>query len=344
MSDGPRVRVRGIYATALTALFLERGATIVEPSQPIQERLGVSYVEGPEEASVFDRRDRQGVIVEGVEASVSWAINNLAEALPDCLFRPRHRYAATSPEAAGQGMESLRSALAGYVAEFPATVKGQLDQIRSVKAPTLPGHHYLKVVDPDAVDEAERELMSHPDQGEHLAHCLRQNLIYKHFRRGLTVVVRHIKADRPFLGPGIELTGRVNRSKPGHLLLTRRFRPGGTYDGLGEPKEEGDWGTIFLKEGSWVTRRRYFRKNGDPIGDLYNINTPVEFFPDHLRYVDLELDVARLPDGTFRLEDQEVLEDRIARGLMPESLARAARAVAARLIGRLEASGTLVKG
>jgi hypothetical protein len=105
MGDGPRVRVRGIYATALTALLLERGATIVEPSLPIQERLGVTYVEGPEEVSIFDRTDRKGIIVEGVQASVSWAKNKLAEALPDCLFRPRNgalrgpRNAASKTEA-----------------------------------------------------------------------------------------------------------------------------------------------------------------------------------------------------------------------------------------------------
>jgi len=305
MSDGPRVRIRGIYATALSALLLKWGGTVVEPSLPFQERLGIPYIQGPEEVAIFDRPDRQGVIVEGVNGSVTWVISTLSEALPDSLFRRYNRNIRISRETAGNGLQTLRSVLLGYVAEFPATVKWQLDHIRSFKVPTIPGHHGLKVVDPEAVDEAKIELEGHPDQRKHLASMLRKDLVYQQFRRGSHIIVRHVKVDLPLLGPGIELGGRVSRCKPGLLLLTRHFRPGGTYDGLGEPKEEGDWGTITLKEGEWVTRRRYFRKGGDLIGNLYNINTPVEFYPDHLRYLDLELDVVRLPDGTVRLEHQE---------------------------------------
>jgi predicted RNA-binding protein associated with RNAse of E/G family len=68
------------------------------------------------------------------------------------------------------------------------------------------------------------------------------------------------------------------------------------------------------------------------VGELYNIGTPVEFFPDHLRYVDLELDVVRLPDGTSRLEDEGVLVDKLARGLLPPALGQAAMRVAVGLL------------
>lgn len=56
-----RVRVRGIYSTALTALLLERGFTIVEPSPVIQQRLGLPEDAAPPEVTVSDRADRQGV-------------------------------------------------------------------------------------------------------------------------------------------------------------------------------------------------------------------------------------------------------------------------------------------
>jgi predicted RNA-binding protein associated with RNAse of E/G family len=78
--------------------------------------------------------------------------------------------------------------------------------------------------------------------------------------------------------------------------------------------------------------RRYFRREGTLVGELYNIGTPVEFFPDHLRYVDLELDVVRLPDGTSRLEDEGVLEDKLARGLLPPALGQAAMRIAVGLL------------
>jgi hypothetical protein len=341
MGDGPRVRIRGIYTTALSALLLEQGATVLEPSLPIQERLGLPYIEGPEEVSIFDRSDRQGVIVEGVSSSVTWVISILREALPDSLFRLYNKKTRVSQGMTGGGLQSLRLALASYVVEFPATVKRRLDYTRSLKVATLHGHHTLKVVDPNAVDAAELELVEHPNQRRPLASQLRQDLVYRHFRHGSSVIIQHVKVDQPLFGRGIELTGRISRCKPGFLLLVRHFRAGGTYDGLGEPKEEGDWGTIILKEGGWVTKRRYFRKGGDLIGDLYNINTPVEFYPDHLRYVDLELDVVRLPDGTARLEDQEVLEERVARGLMPLSLAQAAQGTATRLLSRWSCTGSM---
>ena len=52
MGDGAKVQVRGIYATALSALLLERWVTVIEPSLAIQERLGIRYIEGPEEVSL----------------------------------------------------------------------------------------------------------------------------------------------------------------------------------------------------------------------------------------------------------------------------------------------------
>lgn len=48
---------------------------------------------------------------------------------------------------------------------------------------------------------------------------------------------------------------------------------------------------------------------GNPDVELYvNINTPVERSPGVLRYVDLDLDVVRLVDGTCQIVDQEEFE------------------------------------
>lgn len=125
---------------------------------------------------------------------------------------------------------------------------------------------------------------------------------------------------------------------PGTLELVRRFRSGGTYDGLRLPKVEGDWGTLLLSEGAWVTVRRYFRRDGTLVGELYNIGTPVEFYPDHLRYVDLELDVVRLPDGTGRLEDTGVLVDKLARRRLPPALGQEAIRIAVELLQQFAAT------
>lgn len=66
---GVRVKIRGIYATALTGLLLKRGFEIVSPSEVIRARFGLPESPGPEEVLIVDRRDKQGVAIEGVRGS-----------------------------------------------------------------------------------------------------------------------------------------------------------------------------------------------------------------------------------------------------------------------------------
>ena len=105
------------------------------------------------------------------------------------------------------------------------------------------------------------------------------------------------------------------------MVLERRFRGGGMYDSLDLPKEEGDHGTVELYEGRWWGRRRYFRADGALIGEIYNIHTPPELYPDGVRYLDLEVDVVRRPDGGVALVDEEELRRKVEGGLIPEALA-----------------------
>jgi Protein of unknown function (DUF402) len=322
------VRLRGIYTTALTALLLEQGYTIVDASPAIQERFGIPHRGAPEEVNIFDRRNRQGVVVEGEHSSVRAVVRSLQKALPQALFSPASREAWGTGEGEDSHADLPRALPVRRLAEFPATVKAQLDRRRSPWVPTIPGHHALKTIDPAAVDEAEAELMQDPRQGEILARKLRQDLVYRHFQSGAEILVRHIKARQS----PIVLRGHIKSCQSGLLVLVRHFQGGGVYDGLGLPIETGDWGTIILREGEWVTVRQYFRRQGTLVGELYNIGTPVEFYPDHLRYVDLELDVVRLPDGTSRLEDVGVLVDKLARGLLPPALGEEAIHVAVRLL------------
>ena len=62
------VRIRGIYSTALTKIFLDSGFEIIQPSEIIRERFGFADegIKGEVEANlhVHDRMDRQGIIVE----------------------------------------------------------------------------------------------------------------------------------------------------------------------------------------------------------------------------------------------------------------------------------------
>ncbi|MFC6719383.1 DUF402 domain-containing protein [Natrialbaceae archaeon GCM10025810] len=69
-SEPIRVRVRGIYTTALTRLLSASSASsggfeVVQPSQPIRERFDEAFDHRPADVSIETTRDRQGLEVSG---------------------------------------------------------------------------------------------------------------------------------------------------------------------------------------------------------------------------------------------------------------------------------------
>jgi predicted RNA-binding protein associated with RNAse of E/G family len=53
---------------------------------------------------------------------------------------------------------------------------------------------------------------------------------------------------------------------------------------------------------------RYFRKDGSLIGIYVNISTPVEFYENSIRYVDLGIDVVKDKEGNVKVIDEDKLE------------------------------------
>jgi hypothetical protein len=123
------------------------------------------------------------------------------------------------------------------------------------------------------------------------------------------------------------------------LTLERTFSAGGRYDSLWLPKLAGDWGTIEVIPGGWVLRRAYYRRDGTLIGELYNVQTPTEIGPGVVRYVDLEVDVVRIPDGRVDVVDEADLEAAVRAGGIAPDLAERARMIAHRLADILRAGG-----
>ncbi len=66
-----------------------------------------------------------------------------------------------------------------------------------------------------------------------------------------------------------------------------------------------------------------------------NVSTPVELFPDAIRYVDLQVDVVKYPDGTVEVVDEDELEADVTDGHVPRALADRALDVAERLASGL---------
>lgn len=78
-----RVRIRGIYATALTKWALEQGFQVVQPSNIIADRFGLPQLELPADVTIKDSEsDRSEILVVGY----TWAVKRVLEKLS--MFLP----------------------------------------------------------------------------------------------------------------------------------------------------------------------------------------------------------------------------------------------------------------
>jgi len=70
------------------------------------------------------------------------------------------------------------------------------------------------------------------------------------------------------------------------------------------------------RENYWSLKHTYYSSKGLIKGKYWNINTPIEFYPDHIRYLDLHIDVIQRPGAGPKIIDQEKLEKALVRGFI----------------------------
>ncbi|MEF8853633.1 MAG: DUF402 domain-containing protein [Haloarculaceae archaeon] len=123
--------------------------------------------------------------------------------------------------------------------------------------------------------------------------------------------------------------GEVTRRDPdGTVVLEREMSGRGTYDALGVEQQPGDVAVTKLTEGEWWYPTVYRGEDGEKRGTYVNVCTPVEVFPDAVRYVDLHVDVVKHTDGTVERVDDDELDEAEAAGHVPPALVERAREVA----------------
>ena len=253
-------------------------------------------------------------------------------------------------EAASDGGECRRLAAptAGAWVWFGRDSRFALDESRRAVTATMPGHHRTKAGSEAAsagVDLAEALCGAglglagggdgdddgdgdDNDAGSGAAAGFPFGVVADQFgpREGETVRIDHGKPSgrRIVLGRG-EV---VERDADGDLALRREMSAGGSYDALGVPREAGDTALTKFREGRWWYPTTYRDADGHPKGTYVNVCTPVELFPDAVRYVDLEVDVVRHADGTVERVDDDDLDAAVAAGEVSEELAEKARSVA----------------
>jgi hypothetical protein len=202
-----------------------------------------------------------------------------------------------------------------------------LDDERASVVETMPGHHRSKAAHEaasGAVDFAERLGVA--------VESFPFDAVTAQFGpgEGDRVAIHHGKPDGRLitLGRGA-VTGRDSDTET--VTVRREMTGGGDYDALGVSRENGDVATTKFREGRWWYPTVYRSSDGDVKGSYCNVCTPVEVFPDAVRYVDLHVDVVKHADGTVEVVDEDELDDAVERGNVSDALAEKALDVAERV-------------
>ncbi|PCN50919.1 hypothetical protein B6U99_01940 [Candidatus Geothermarchaeota archaeon ex4572_27] len=146
--------------------------------------------------------------------------------------------------------------------------------------PTLRRHHTIKSTDDemtDMVDYTEYLLARGVGSRDALSDSL-MGYIASALKEQKSVAIEHISV----------LTGEVKQLTPGQpvsveeeggeiaCVLRRSFRGGGILDGLGVPKEAGDYDLMEVSTRLPILLHKYYSRDGRFKGLYVNVNTPPE--------------------------------------------------------------------
>jgi hypothetical protein len=304
-------KIRGIYTTALTSFLLEKGMAIASPSAETAERFkkvkGAVFRE-PADVEIRDLEARQGIFIQGSGDACKRVAGLIKESFLDAVFR------------GDRWTEAF-----GIEIEFPYLVKSALDEQRNKIIPTVFNHHRLRIIASEVVDLIEKkELSNHPERRRAVSENLEKRLVWDGYTPGKEIGLSHVKVDGQVLSLSEGEVIEADFKKRKLTLRRSKFKGRSTYDGLDVPKQEGDYAITEVREGEWFYRHTYLRQNGEIIGWYYNINTPVEFYPEEIRYVDLEIDVVVRPGCIAQVKDEDIMEDRVRMGFLSDRLKEAA--------------------
>ncbi len=298
-----RIKIRSIYSTALTRLLLDSGYPVVEPSAKIRERFDLDYLSQPHDILIQDRDDLQGLELFAQPELICQFLTFLQERLLDVVL------VELVQDESEDGLVKARI-------ELPGASKDSLDGIRLSVTPTLLRHHRLRIIDAKALETAEGRLHNHPEKKHHIEKEIFLETIFLPMEKAGIVKVEHVRPSGKCMRPREGVLVHANTEE---IVFRRSFR-NGRYDGLDVPIQPGDYGLTTVREGAWYIRHAYFTKDKQLIGEYYNINTPVEFYPYGARYLDLEVDVVRRAGEKPVLLDQEKLSLLARRGAIGKAL------------------------
>lgn len=305
------ISVEGVLAT------LQRGVSGTVRSAPTEELARITEMLDPGLPPKWG--------ITWAETATAADIETLEASLDRLVDRARVvEEGISSVEESGNVPLELAFPTQGVWIWFGRDSRFQLDRIRRNVVPTLSGHHRIKTgshTASSAVDFAER--LGTTVDAFPVGPVLEQFGPHEGDHVGLS----HGKPDGRCYSLGQAEIVDVD-TESGTLTVEREIQSSGTYDALGVTREPGDIATSRFREGRWWYPTSYRSSEGTLRGTYLNVNTPVELFPDTVRYVDLHMDVVKWPDGEVSVVDRDELAAAVDAGHVPDPLADRARGVA----------------
>ena len=141
-----RVRIRGIYATALTKLFLDKGFLVVQASNIIATRFSIPQLKAPADVTVKDTDNRNRLLVIGYPAKVDAVMQALRETLKYSIYWSSRLglHATVRAEIIGQRNKKCFAKLDDIlieVAESEVCEEGKIVTLSIVKTPIFEGEY-----------------------------------------------------------------------------------------------------------------------------------------------------------------------------------------------------------
>lgn len=116
-----KVRIRGIFATALTKLALDWGFSVVQPAEAVAERLGLAPDPSPPDVTVKDHGSKSGVVVLGSCDAAGALVDRVRDLLDPFVAKARDGvkeiFAGTPYEEGGRHYVKTPG---GGIAEIPS--------------------------------------------------------------------------------------------------------------------------------------------------------------------------------------------------------------------------------
>jgi len=342
-----RVKLRGIYTTALTKILLDNGFKIVQPSEVTRIRFNLPATREDDcqpDVEIFDRLDKQGVNIVGRADAANKVASILLDLLYDVVIRRQMQVLSAVQSTNSNNDESLYEAIIEVIsaspdiriridAEFPAISKKKLDEIRASIVPTISGHHYYKACGGKIAGmlEMAEKLIEKGYSLKEVENLLIECALREYPRENSKIGIEHVKINGKTFNLGEAQVVEFDEEER-QMRLVRIFSSQGVYDGLSVSKEPGDFAVTTLKIGEWFLKTSYFSRDGEYKGTYVNISTPIELYPTKIRYVDLEADICMWPDGRSQKIDFEKLDKFVKMGCISEKLKMVVYGVAEKIM------------